>query len=66
MLFNVILTDNGTEFSNPSAIEINPENDETRCHVFFCHPYSSFEKGNCEKIMNILDTFYQKVLILIL
>lgn len=49
LLFNVILTDNGTEFSNPSAIEINPENDETRCHVFFCHPYSSFEKGNCEK-----------------
>lgn len=44
LLFNVILTDNGTEFSNPSAIEINPENDETRCHVFFCHPYSSFEK----------------------
>ena len=49
LLFNVILTDNGTEFSNPSAIEFDPETGEKRSHIFFCHPYSSFEKGNCEK-----------------
>lgn len=48
MLFNFILTDNETKFSSPSTIEINPKNGD-RCHVFFCHPYSSFKKGNCEK-----------------
>ncbi len=48
MLFNVILTDNETEFSNPLTIEINHKNGD-RCNVFFYHPYSSFKKGNCEK-----------------
>lgn len=48
-LFEVILTDNGTEFSNPQAIEIDPETGEVRSHVFFCNPYRSCEKGHCEK-----------------
>lgn len=49
LLFEVILTDNGTEFSNPKAMEFHPETGEERCHVFFCNPYSSYEKGHCEK-----------------
>ena len=48
-LFGVILTDNGTEFSNPEAIEIEPETGTIRTKVFFCHPYRSGEKGHCEK-----------------
>ena len=48
-LFEVILTDNGTEFSDPEAIEIEPETAELRSHVFFCHPYRSCEKPHCEK-----------------
>ena len=48
-LFEVILTDNGTEFSNPEGIEINPQTGELRSKVFFCHPYNSGEKGHCEK-----------------
>lgn len=48
-LFEVILTDNGTEFSNPEAIELEPVNGEIRSKVFFCHPYRSGEKGHCEK-----------------
>ena len=48
-LFEIILTDNGGEFSNPQSIEIEPETGEVRTHVFFCHPYRSCEKAHCEK-----------------
>ena len=48
-LFEVILTDNGTEFSDPDAIEREPETGQIRTKVFFCHPYRSGEKGHCEK-----------------
>lgn len=48
-LFQVILTDNGIEFSDPDSIEVYSETGEIRTQVFYCHPYSSFEKGSCEK-----------------
>lgn len=46
-LFPVILTDNGSEFSNPEAIEFNEDN-ERRTRIFYCHPSSPNEKGACE------------------
>ena len=48
-LFEVILTDNGPEFSDPESIEVEPETGEIRSKVFYCHPYASREKGHCEK-----------------
>lgn len=47
-LFQVILTDNGTEFSNPNAIEFS-EDGERRTHIFYCDPGHSEQKGSCEK-----------------
>ena len=47
-LFPVILTDNGGEFSNVSAIENNSLGEATT-HVFFCHPMKSCEKPHVEK-----------------
>lgn len=47
-LFPVILTDNGSEFSNPIAIELDPTTAELRTKIFYCHPSSPFEKGSCE------------------
>jgi IS30 family transposase len=46
-LFPVILTDNGSEFSNPTAIEFNEANNR-RTHLFYCNPSSPFEKGVIE------------------
>lgn len=46
-LFPIILTDNGSEFSNPKAIEFDSEN-QKRTKIFYCHPSSPFEKGACE------------------
>ena len=50
-LFPVILTDNGSEFSNPKAIEFDDDGNR-RTYVFYCHPSSPFEKGSCELIMS--------------
>ena len=47
-LFVVILTDNGSEFSNPTEIEFDIKTGELRTQIFYCHPSSPFEKGACE------------------
>ena len=48
ILFQVILTDNGIEFSLLYEIE-NDENGELITKVFFCDPYKSSQKGSCER-----------------
>ena len=47
-LFVLILTDNGSEFSNPTEIEFDMITGEKRTQIFYCHPSSPFEKGSCE------------------
>lgn len=46
-LFPVILTDRGSEFTDPQAIEFNQEG-KRRTRVFFCNPQSPWQKGCCE------------------
>lgn len=46
-LFEVILTDNGSEFFNPMSIE--KVNEEIVSHVFYCDPGASWQKGTIEK-----------------
>ena len=46
-LFTTILTDRGTEFSDPGAIE-RDINGEQRCMVFYCNPSSPYQKGSIE------------------
>lgn len=46
--FEVILTDNGSEFKNPWDIE-KDKNGKHRCYVFYCDPYASNQKGKLEK-----------------
>ena len=45
--FAVILTDNGSEFSNPYDIENNGP-DVLKSHVFYCDPKQSQQKGKIE------------------
>lgn len=46
-LFIVILTDNGSEFTNPTKIEINNKGKD-RTKIFYCEPGRSDQKGSCE------------------
>ncbi len=48
-VFEVILTDNGSEFSNPLAIELD-NNANRRTNIFYCDPYSSYQKGTLENL----------------
>ena len=48
-LFPVVLGDNGSEFSNPIAIECDRTTGEIRTNVFYCDPCASFQKGSAEK-----------------
>ena len=47
-IFRLILTDNGTEFSDPRSIEETSDGEITTL-VFYCQPYSFTQKGACEK-----------------
>lgn len=58
-LFPIILTDNGTEFSNPKAIKFD-NNGLRRTYIFYCHPSSPFEKGECEVNHEFLRRFCPK------
>lgn len=46
-LFPVILTDNGSEFSNPKAIEFDRQGNRIT-RIFYCDPQCSFQKGAAE------------------
>ena len=48
-IFEVILTDNGTEFYDPESIELNNDTGEKLVNVFYCDPNRSDQKGKCEK-----------------
>jgi IS30 family transposase len=46
-LFPVILTDNGSEFSNPSVIEFDSQGNR-RTRIFYCDPSAPYQKGAAE------------------
>ena len=46
-LFPVLLADNGSEFSNPSAIELDAQGNP-RSKVFYCNASAPYQKPNCE------------------
>jgi len=52
-LFPLLLTDNGSEFTNPEAIEFSNQVDDKnqkikRTNIFYCDAERSDQKGSCE------------------
>ena len=45
--FSVLLTDNGSEFTNPLAFEFKA--DLRRSHIFYCDPMASYQKPHVER-----------------
>lgn len=58
-LFPVLLTDNGTEFSNPKSIECAPDG-HLRSRVFYCDPMASYQKPHVERNHEFLRTILPK------
>ena len=48
-LFEVILTDNGSEFFDPMSIEFNLNTGEKISNVFYCDSNCSWQKGTLER-----------------
>jgi IS30 family transposase len=48
LLFPVLLTDNGSEFTNPLALENAPDG-TMRSRLFYCDPCASWQKGRVER-----------------
>jgi IS30 family transposase len=46
-LFPLLLCDNGSEFTNPKAIEYDRQNNK-RTSVFYCNPLAPYQKGAAE------------------
>lgn len=49
--FPLIVTDRGSEFKQPDALECSLEND-LRTRIYYCDPMASWQKPHCEKTMN--------------
>ncbi len=47
-VFKTITVDNGTEFSDCKGIESSILTEGKRTKVYYCHPYSSYERGSNE------------------
>ena len=47
-LFPILLTDNGSEFSNPRVLEEAPDGTR-RTSLFYCDPCASWQKGRVER-----------------
>ena len=48
-LFEIILTDGGSEFSDRTGMENSSDGKTQRTTVYYCDPYSFWQKGCCEK-----------------
>lgn len=48
LFFDCLLSDNGTEFHSLPLLETS-EIGESLIRIFYCDPYSSFQKGGCER-----------------
>lgn len=58
--FKTITCDNGCEFLNSKGIEKSRYTKGTRTTVYYCHPYSSWERGTNENINRMIRRFFPK------
>lgn len=58
--FKTITTDNGVEFLDTVGIEKSRYTKENRTTLYYCHPYSSYERGTNENINRMIRRFFPK------
>lgn len=59
-VFLTITVDNGSEFSDYEGIERSSLGEGQRTTVYFCHPYSSYERGSNENQNKMVRRHYPK------
>ena len=58
-LFQILLTDNGSEFSNPKALEFDSQGNR-RTNVFYCDPGAAYQKGAAENNHSLIRRIIPK------
>lgn len=58
-LFKICLADNGSEFSNPKAIEFDAQGNQ-RTRIFYCDPSAPYQKGSAERNHEFIRMFIPK------
>lgn len=58
-IFRLCLPDNGSEFSNPTAIEFNDQGIR-RTRIFYCDPSAPYQKGSAERNHEFIRQFIPK------
>ncbi len=59
-IFRVCLADNGSEFSNPMAIEFDPVDGVRRTRLYYCDPNAPYQKGSAERNHEFIRCFIPK------
>lgn len=59
-IFKTITVDNGGEFSDYEGLEASVKRKRNRTTMFYCHPYSSYERGSNENQNKLVRRFYPK------
>lgn len=59
-LFKSITVDNGCEFQDVEGMQISCRRKGNRTTVYFCHPYSAYERGSNENMNRMIRRFFPK------
>lgn len=59
-IFQSITVDNGGEFADCEGIEKSCRHKGNRTKVYYCHPYSSYERGSNENLNKMIRRFFPK------
>lgn len=59
-IFQTITVDNGSEFADCEGIEKSCRRKGNRTKVYYCHPYSSYERGSNENLNKMIRRFFPK------
>lgn len=59
-IFQTITVDNGSEFADVEGLERSCRRKGKRTTVFYCHPYSSYERGTNENTNGMIRRWFPK------
>ncbi len=59
-VFQTVTVDNGSEFQDCTGMERSRRARKPRTKVYYCHPYSAYERGSNENMNRIVRRFFPK------
>ena len=59
-LFQVLLADRGSEFTDPQKIEVDAATGQLQCRLFYCDPMNTNQKAGCERNHELIRYVIEK------